>query len=157
MIRGQRLVVLGRIDREPCGLADRHRHHASRVPGLTVDAGTLPGSACHPLHAWHFAPCGAGWEHRTGVRDFGYPDWGIVRKSDTFSEVSGGEMMLDPVCDMVVDLAEQREQGLTIERPEREYAFCSAGCLERFAKDPKRYIGKVERWLATGESAPPRM
>jgi len=56
-----------------------------------------------------------------------------------------------------VDLAEQREQGLTIERPEREYAFCGAGCLEKFAKDPKRYIPKVERWLATGESAPPRM
>jgi YHS domain-containing protein len=65
--------------------------------------------------------------------------------------------MLDPVCDMIVDVAEQREQGLTIERPEREYAFCGAGCLERFAKDPKRYIPKVEHWLATGESAPPRM
>jgi len=25
--------------------------------------------------------------------------------------------MLDPVCDMIVDLAEQREHGLTIERP----------------------------------------
>ncbi len=65
--------------------------------------------------------------------------------------------ILDPVCDMIVDLAEQREQGLTIERPEREYAFCGAGCLERFAKDPKRYIAKVERWLVTGESAQPRM
>jgi YHS domain-containing protein len=71
--------------------------------------------------------------------------------------VANEGMMLDPVCDMVVDLAEQREQGLTIERPEREYAFCGPGCLERFAKDPKRYIPKVERWLATGESAPPRM
>jgi len=56
-----------------------------------------------------------------------------------------------------VNVAEQREHGLTIERPEREYAFCGAGCLEKFAKDPKRYIPKVERWLATGESAPPRM
>jgi YHS domain-containing protein len=64
--------------------------------------------------------------------------------------------MLDPVCDMIVDVAEQREQGLTIERPEREYAFCGAGCLEKFAKDPKRYIPKVEKWLATGESSPPR-
>src|SRR5690348_8064769 len=36
--------------------------------------------------------------------------------------------LLDPVCDMIVNIAEQREQGLTIERPEREYAFCSAGC-----------------------------
>jgi len=65
--------------------------------------------------------------------------------------------LLDPVCDMIVDLAEQRDAGLTIERPEREYAFCSAGCLERFAKDPKRYIPKLERWLLTGESARPHM
>ena len=66
-------------------------------------------------------------------------------------------MILDPVCDMIVNVAEQREQGLTIERPEREYAFCGPGCLQTFAKDPKRYIATVERWLATGESAPPRM
>jgi len=65
--------------------------------------------------------------------------------------------MLDPVCDMVVNLAEQRDQGLTLERPEREFAFCSSACLQRFAKDPKRYIPKVERWLATGQSGPPRM
>ena len=77
--------------------------------------------------------------------------------SGYFCWVTSDGKMLDPVCDMVVDLAEQREQGLTIERPEREYAFCGAGCLEKFAKDPKRYIPKVERWLATGESAPPRM
>jgi len=71
--------------------------------------------------------------------------------------VSSGATILDPVCGMIVDVAEQREQGLTIERPEREYAFCGAGCLEKFAKDPKRYIPKVERWLATGDSAQPRM
>lgn len=71
--------------------------------------------------------------------------------------MSNSGQMLDPVCDMIVDVAEQRERGLTIERSEREYAFCGAGCLEKFAKDPKRYIPKVERWIATGQSAPPRM
>jgi YHS domain-containing protein len=65
--------------------------------------------------------------------------------------------LLDPVCDMIVDVAAQREQGLVLERPEREYAFCGPGCLQRFARDPKRYIPKVEHWLRTGESAPPRM
>ncbi|TMC46666.1 MAG: YHS domain-containing protein [Chloroflexi bacterium] len=74
-----------------------------------------------------------------------------------FCSVPNEGKMLDPVCDMIVNIAEQREQGLTIERPEREYAFCGPGCLQTFAKDPKRYIPKVERWLATGESAPPRM
>jgi YHS domain-containing protein len=65
--------------------------------------------------------------------------------------------ILDPVCGMIVDVAEQRERGLTIERSDREYAFCGGGCLETFAKDPKRYIPAVERWLATGASDPPRM
>ncbi len=90
------------------------------------------------------------------VRDFGYPDRGRAPISATFVHMNEGKI-LDPVCDMIVDVVEQREQGLTIERPEREYAFCGAGCLEKFAKDPKRYIPKVERWVATGESAPPRM
>jgi YHS domain-containing protein len=91
------------------------------------------------------------------VGDFGYPDRGTRPNSAIFELMTNEGKILDPVCDMIVDLAEQREQGLTIERPEREYAFCGAGCLEKFAKDPKRYIPKVERWLATGESAPPRM
>ncbi|HEY6959268.1 MAG TPA: hypothetical protein VI814_10615 [Candidatus Limnocylindria bacterium] len=58
--------------------------------------------------------------------------------------------MLDPVCGMVVDIAEARDAGLTLERPEREYAFCAAGCLTSFAKDPQRFIPKVEEWLAAG-------
>ena len=56
--------------------------------------------------------------------------------------------LLDPICDMVVDIAEQRDQGLTLEMGEREYAFCSHGCLTKFAKTPEQYIPKVEAWLA---------
>jgi len=48
---------------------------------------------------------------------------------------------------MVVDLADARDQGLTIERSEREYAFCSQGCLVKFAKSPPSYVGKVSAWL----------
>ena len=59
-----------------------------------------------------------------------------------------GAKILDPVCGMIVDVADSRDHGLTLEMDDREYAFCGPGCLERFAKDPKRYIGKVERWLA---------
>ena len=57
--------------------------------------------------------------------------------------------MLDPICDMVVDVAEARDQGLTLELGEREYAFCSHGCLLTFAKSPRTYIAKVDAWLAT--------
>jgi YHS domain-containing protein len=61
------------------------------------------------------------------------------------------DKILDPVCDMIVDLAEARDAGLTLEYGDREYGFCAAGCQTKFAKDPTRYISKVEAWLA----APP--
>jgi YHS domain-containing protein len=57
--------------------------------------------------------------------------------------------ILDPICDMVVDLAEARDQGLTVEYAERAYGFCSAGCKTKFGKDPAAYVPKVEAWLAT--------
>jgi YHS domain-containing protein len=56
--------------------------------------------------------------------------------------------IIDPICEMIVDLAEARDAGLTLEYANREYAFCAAGCQTKFAKDPKRYIPKVEAWLA---------
>lgn len=59
--------------------------------------------------------------------------------------------ILDPVCDMIVDLAEARDAGLTLEYGDREYGFCAAGCQTTFAKDPKRYIPKVEAWLASAD------
>ena len=61
--------------------------------------------------------------------------------------------LLDPICDMVVDIAEARENGLTLEMPDREYAFCSAGCLAKFAKSPNSYKAKVEAWLAAGSQS----
>ena len=56
--------------------------------------------------------------------------------------------IVDPVCDMIVDVDEARDRGLTLEYPEREYAFCAAGCQSKFAKAPKTYAPKVEAWLA---------
>jgi YHS domain-containing protein len=64
-----------------------------------------------------------------------------------------GAKILDPICDMIVDLADAREHGLTFEYPEREYGFCSAGCLDKFAKNPSAYTAKVEGWLAAGATA----
>ena len=56
--------------------------------------------------------------------------------------------LLDPICDMIVDVAEARDHGLTIEMGEREYAFCSHGCLVKFTKSPNSYIPKIEAWVA---------
>jgi YHS domain-containing protein len=61
--------------------------------------------------------------------------------------------ILDPICEMIVDLDEAREEGLTLEYAEREYGFCSAGCQVKFAKTPAAYIPKVDAWLANGGGA----
>ena len=58
-----------------------------------------------------------------------------------------GKKILDPICEMIVDIAEARDQGLAMELGDREYAFCSHGCLVKFAKSPQSYIPKVDAWL----------
>ena len=61
--------------------------------------------------------------------------------------------MLDPVCDMIVDIADARENGLTLEMPDREYAFCSPGCLKTFSKSPTRFKAKVDAWVVSNPPA----
>ena len=56
--------------------------------------------------------------------------------------------ILDPICDMIVDIEEARDAGLTLEMPDREYAFCAAGCQTTFAKAPRSYMAKVDAWIA---------
>ena len=60
--------------------------------------------------------------------------------------------ILDPICDMIVDVAEARDRGLSMEFGAREYAFCSPGCLAKFAKSPQVFAPKVEAWLATADA-----
>lgn len=60
--------------------------------------------------------------------------------------------IVDPVCDMIIGIEEAREAGLTLEYPDREYAFCSPSCQAKFAKDPKSFVPKVDAWLARRES-----
>ena len=57
--------------------------------------------------------------------------------------------LLDPICDMIVEVADARDHGLTMELGDREFAFCGQGCLVQFAKSPQAYIPKVDAWLAT--------
>jgi len=56
--------------------------------------------------------------------------------------------LLDPVCDMIVEVADARDQGLTMEMGDREFAFCAHGCLLKFAESPQTYIPKVDAWSA---------
>jgi hypothetical protein len=49
---------------------------------------------------------------------------------------------------MIVAIDDAREHGLTLEMPDREYAFCSQGCMNTFAKAPNRFRSKVDAWVA---------
>lgn len=64
------------------------------------------------------------------------------------TSASKGPKILDPVCDMIVSIDDARENGLTLQMPEREYAFCSPGCMNTFAKAPQRFRSKVDAWSA---------
>ncbi len=59
-----------------------------------------------------------------------------------------GPKILDPVCDMIVAVDDARDHGLTLEMDDREYAFCSQGCMTTFAKAPHRFRAKVDAWVA---------
>ena len=64
------------------------------------------------------------------------------------SSHAAGPKMLDPVCDMIVSIADARDNGLTLEMDDREYAFCSAHCMQTFAQAPTRFKAKVDAWVA---------
>ena len=58
--------------------------------------------------------------------------------------------ILDPVCDMIVDIDKQKEKGLTTDLLGKTYAFCSPGCKKTFDKDPGKYTAAVSAWEASG-------
>lgn len=54
--------------------------------------------------------------------------------------------ILDPVCDMIVDVDGQRAKGLASEHGGKTYAFCGPGCKRAFDRDPAKFTGKVDAW-----------
>jgi len=65
-------------------------------------------------------------------------------------EVAAMAQILDPVCDMIVEVEEQRGRGLVSEHEGKTYAFCGPGCKRAFDKDPTRFTAKVAEWEAHG-------
>jgi YHS domain-containing protein len=110
-------------------------HHANPAGAIEIDAG---------VRAW-YASC------RCCLSD-AHPE--AVAILDAERDASGAQRadgtILDPVCDMVVDVEEQRGHGLTSEYSEKTYAFCSSGCKRSFDEDPADYAAKVATWEASG-------
>lgn len=59
------------------------------------------------------------------------------------------EKMLDPICDMIVVVADAKARGRTIEHDGRTYAFCSNGCVKAFNAEP------VKRAATADEASAP--
>ncbi|MDP9282355.1 MAG: YHS domain-containing protein [Chloroflexota bacterium] len=110
-------------------------HHGNPAPGgIEIDAG---------VRAW-YASC------RCCLSD-AHPE--AVAVLDAERDAAGahkeGVSILDPVCDMIVDVDEQRGHGLTTEHAGKTYAFCSSGCKRSFEGEPARYVAKVAAWEAS--------
>ena len=56
--------------------------------------------------------------------------------------------MLDPICDMVVEVAEAKAAGRTVDYADRTYAFCSNGCVAAFNADPATWAAKADAAVA---------
>lgn len=60
--------------------------------------------------------------------------------------------MLDPICDMIVVVADAKAMGRTVEHDGRTYAFCSTGCVKAFRADPITWAAKAD--AATAAATP---
>ena len=60
------------------------------------------------------------------------------------SEAKAPERMLDPICDMVVEVADARATGRTVDYHDRTYAFCSNACVTAFNADPVSWAAKAD-------------
>ena len=67
------------------------------------------------------------------------------------STTSAPVAAIDPVCGMRVDPARTPHQ---LEHHGRQIYFCSAGCVERFRKDPEHYLAAAARGQFAGMTAP---
>lgn len=70
----------------------------------------------------------------------------VAEGQDSKGEVTVMAKILDPVCDMIVDVEEQRGRGLVTEHEGSTYAFCGPGCKKAFDKEPGKYTAKVAAW-----------
>ena len=51
-------------------------------------------------------------------------------------------MTVDPVCKMNVD---EKTAAATYQYKEKTYYFCAVGCKETFAKDPEKYLKRIDK------------
>lgn len=61
------------------------------------------------------------------------------KMKQTSSDATAQDVVVDPVCGMDVPAADAK---FTYEFEGKTYHFCNESCMERFKKDPSKFIGK---------------
>ena len=56
--------------------------------------------------------------------------------------------LVDPVCEMSVDVGRAEREGLLLELDGRTFAFCSPACRAKFVTAPTRYIAAITSSVA---------
>ena len=112
------------------------------VCGMSVDPATAKHQAVHDGKTYYF--CCAGCRDKFAADPARY----LASASNADSHAhhhramghreGSGEGVKDPVCGMTVDPATAKHQA---EHGGKTYYFCSAGCRDKFAADPARYLG----------------
>ncbi|HEX9859637.1 MAG TPA: YHS domain-containing protein [Nitrospirota bacterium] len=66
-------------------------------------------------------------------------DMTSCKMKQTSKDATAQDIVVDPVCGMDVPTADAK---YTSEFDGKTYNFCTESCMERFKKDPSKYIGK---------------
>ncbi len=117
---------------------NQHSHHQAAAAsqqdpmcGMQVDPTTAKHKLEHQGHTYYFC-CGGCREKFAAAPDsYLHPK----PQSDAMNVVA----VRDPVCGMRVDPATAKHQ---LEHHGHSFYFCSAGCREKFAADPRAYLDK---------------
>jgi xanthine dehydrogenase accessory factor len=68
-----------------------------------------------------------------------------LKEGTLTSEETQATQAADPVCGMIVEIANASEAGLAIEHEGQPYYFCGRGCKLEFLDDPARYLDSAYR------------
>jgi YHS domain-containing protein len=139
-------------------MTDTHAHPAAPAPGTApeIDAGMRSWyTSCRCCLSDAHPEVVAILDAERDAAEAPHASAGICEvaeavPSEQKEEVTVMAQILDPVCDMIVEVEQQRQKGLTSDLLGKTYAFCGPGCKRAFDKDPGKFTAKVSAWEASG-------
>ena len=136
-------ALLYRLYRRRDRLGTAGRYAKDTVCGMQVEKAHAPATAAHAGHTYWFC------SDRCHEKFTADPDrYAQDPGSKPMDAEDSDETAVDPVCGMDVDL--QNPGGGILTHEGAGYAFCSTGCRDAFAADPRAYL-HPDHGRGTGE------